>query len=94
MRGVYHIADRDCVSRYDIARNVLAAMEIGGGWVERGITKDFARSQNLPQELYGILPENTCLDVSKIEKDLDTRMPTFEEGVAMLRKELQSILQG
>jgi len=90
MTGLYHLADRDCASRYQIAKTVLEGIGLGGEWVEKGVTEDFAHMQNLPQELQGILPTNTCLNVNKIEKDLGVRLPTFEEGVARLRVELAS----
>jgi len=88
MEGTYHLAGRDCVSRYRIARTVLAAIGLGSEWVEKGAAADFARSQGLPPELGGVLPANTCLSVKKIERDLGTRMLTFEEGVSRMRAEL------
>jgi dTDP-4-dehydrorhamnose reductase len=86
--GTYHLAGRDCVSRYQIAKTVLEAIGLGGEWVEKGVAADFAQSQGLPQELHGTLPVNTCLSVKKIERDLGIKMLTSEEGVYRMRAEL------
>ena len=86
--GTYHLAGRDCVSRYQITKTVLEAIGLDGKWVLRGVASDFAQSQGYPPELYGTLPNNTCLSVQKIESDLGTKMLTFEEGVSRMRAEL------
>ena len=84
LTGIYHLADRDCVSRYRIAKTVLEAIGFDGGWIEKGVAEDFGRSQGFPEALFGVLPANTCLNVHKIEKALGRRMLTFEEGVARM----------
>ena len=45
---------------------------------------DFASEQGIPPELENILPLNSCLDVSKIEKKLGIKMPAFTEGLEKL----------
>ncbi|MBW1997547.1 MAG: sugar nucleotide-binding protein [Deltaproteobacteria bacterium] len=89
-RGVYHVADRDCHTRYRVTRDVLKTLGLDSRRVEKGLKEDFARSQSIPEDLVGILPENTCLDVSKIERDLGMRMPTFEEGLELMAREVRT----
>lgn len=93
MEGTYHLADRDCVSRYQIAKTVLGFIGLEDEWIEKGVTQDFAQSQGLPPELGGALPVNTCLNVNRIERELGYRMLTFEEGVSRMRIELNQSWQ-
>jgi dTDP-4-dehydrorhamnose reductase len=88
VEGTYHLVDRDCTSRYQIAKTVLASIGLDDECIEKGVAEDFAQSQGLPPELGGALPLNTCLDVNRIERELGHRMLTFEEGVSRMKLEL------
>jgi dTDP-4-dehydrorhamnose reductase len=82
--GVFHVTDRDCLSRYETVRDLFSRFGIDGSQIKKGTSMDFAREQGIPPELESILPLNSCLNVSKIEKKLGIKMPTFTEGLEKL----------
>ena len=94
MTGIFNMVDRNCNSRYQIARTVLESLGLDSNLVIKGDTMDFAKSQDIPPELLGILPINTCLSVNRIEEALGTQMLTFEEGVAKMKACLNGLRAG
>lgn len=88
LKGIFHIVDRDCVSRYRVTTTVLEALGFETALIEKGTIDDFGHSQGLPPDFFGILPANSCLDVSKIEAALEERMLSFEEGIARMKDRL------
>lgn len=83
--GVFHVGSRDSVSRHQIAKGLAETLGFDGNLVTEGSLEDFVKPQNLPPELFGIVPANTSLDVRKVERTLGSTMPTFEEGLAKLK---------
>lgn len=94
MTGVFHLADRNCSSRYQIARTVLEGLGLYSNLVLKGDAMDFAKSQDIPPELLGILPINTCLNVKRLEEALGTQMLILEEGVAKMKACLNGLRSG
>lgn len=88
--GVFHVADREPASRYDVVRGLARALGFDADLVRKGSLLDFAQSQNIPSDLQNILPVNTSLDVGKVEGTLGRPMMVLEEGLAKMSSILGS----
>lgn len=79
-RGVYHIAGRDILSRFEIATGVATTFKLD----KRLISK--TKAEALKQR--ALRPLNSILDTQKIEKELGERPMGFREGLLNMRGEL------
>ena len=84
-QGIFHVAGTTCISRYDFAMEIARVFELDASLIKREDRLALAAS-------YGVrgleLPQNTCLDVSKVERTLGIRMPTVSEGLEMMKEQL------
>lgn len=83
--GVYHVAGRDSMSRYQFMQRLIESLGLDPNLVLQGSLRELEVSWETPQGISGILPENTSLDVGKVERTLKTRMMTLEEGLSAIR---------
>ena len=83
--GIYNVAGRDGVTRYEFLRLVAAVLGLNSTLVRRGTLRELEESWGIPKDLPGLLPSNACLDVEKVERALGVRMLTIEEGVSRIK---------
>jgi len=86
--GIYHIAGRDSVTRYEFLRKVAEILGVNPTLVVKGTLRELEESWGIPRDLPGLLPANACLDVEKAEKAFGARMLTIEEGIFRVKDKL------
>jgi dTDP-4-dehydrorhamnose reductase len=86
--GIYNVAGRDGVTRYEFMRRVADILGLNPTLVVKGTLKELEESWGIPKDLPGLLPANACLDVEKVEKTLGTRMLTIAEGISRIKDQL------
>jgi dTDP-4-dehydrorhamnose reductase len=86
--GIYHIAGRDGVTRYEFLRRVAEILGLNSTLVVKGTLRELEESWGIPKDLPGLLPANACLGVEKVEKTLGVRMLTIEEGISRIKEQL------
>jgi len=86
--GIYNVAGRDGVTRYEFMRRVADILGLDPTLVAKGTLKELEESWGIPKDLPGLLPANACLDVEKVEKALGTRMLTIAEGITRIKHHL------
>ena len=77
--GLWHVAGNDCLSRYSFARKAAAAF----GYDESLISA--VKTSELNQ--VAKRPPNSCLLVSKTEKELGVRMLSAEQGLRVMKEQ-------
>ena len=83
--GIFHVAGRDGVSRYQFMRSLAERFGFDPDLVIRTSLKDLEKSWDVPEGLTGTLPENVCLDVGKVEKILVINMMTLSDGLSKMK---------
>ena len=83
--GVYHVAGREGLSRYQFLRRVVEILDLNPALVVKGSLRELEESWGIPRELPGLLPVNACLDVEKVEKALGIKMLTVAEGISEIK---------
>jgi len=73
LSGVYHMASRDSVSKYEFACLLAKRFGLNSSLV--------CRSSILTSPLKACRPKRPCLDVQKFEKAAEKKLPTAEEGI-------------
>jgi dTDP-4-dehydrorhamnose reductase len=86
--GIYNVAGRDGVTRYEFLRLVAEVLGLNSTLVRRGTLRELEESWGIPKDLPGLLPSNACLDVEKVEKALGLSMLTIEEGISRIKDKL------
>jgi dTDP-4-dehydrorhamnose reductase len=81
-RGIFHVAGKNCVSRYHIGLQVAKIF----GFDESLITT----MESNESEWVARRPEKCCLDVNKMESNLGVKSLTIEEGLLKMKNELES----
>lgn len=79
LRGLYHAAGAECVSKYDFGRAVADVF---------GLDAELVRPARV--EAAGLAarrPKRLCLDGSKVERELGVRLPGVTEGLARMKAE-------
>jgi len=76
-RGMFHASGPDCVSRYDIG---LAVAKTFG--LDKALIKKVATNES---DLIAKRPHCSCLDVGKVEGELNMKMLTLEDGLIDMR---------
>jgi len=71
--GIFHTVDSTCVSRFDFAKCISKIFNFDEKLIQ-GISINDA-------DVIAKRPQNTCLDNSKAEKDLNIKFGTLEEGI-------------
>ncbi len=77
--GTYHVAGPDCMDRPGCGRAIAKVF----GLNEHLVVPVPSSSVSLPAKR----PKNTCLDVSKVEKLLNRKMVSFEQGLIRMKEQ-------
>jgi dTDP-4-dehydrorhamnose reductase len=77
--GIWHVSGPDCLDRPTCGRMIAEVFEL-----DRGLIYP-APSSSVP--LPAKRPRYSCLDVSKVEKLLNRKMMSFEEGLKTMREQ-------
>lgn len=85
-RGLYHLAGREAVSRYDFALKICEVFGLDGNSLTPVSTQELKqRAQR---------PPNASLDVSRVERMLGRRMLDVKEGLERMRADWGKLPQG
>ncbi|MGD0056915.1 MAG: dTDP-4-dehydrorhamnose reductase [Methanomassiliicoccales archaeon] len=76
-RGIFHASGPDCSSRYDIGMKIAEVFQLDAALVKRTTTEG--------SKLIARRPFCSCLDVSKVEGELNIKMLSLEEGLRDMR---------
>lgn len=80
--GIYHLAGKDVLSRYDAAK-VIAEV----------FSKDSSLVNPVPSSFFKDIaprPKNTSYSTAKIEKELDEKPIGFQEGLCIVKKRMDT----
>ena len=77
--GIWHVAGPDCLDRPGCGRIIAKTF----GLDEKLVLPVPSSSVSLPARR----PKNSCLDVSKVEKLLNRKMVSFEDGLKIMREQ-------
>jgi len=75
--GIYHTAGNDLISRYDFTRQIAEVFDLNEDLINPITSDKFV--QKAPR------PQDSSLDVSKIEKELNFKMETCHESLERMR---------
>jgi len=78
-RGIYHTSGSECIDRYNFGLKIAEVFDLDDSLISRVRSRDL----NLPAER----PISSCLDVGKVERELDIRIPSLEDSLEEMRKE-------
>lgn len=78
-QGIYHMAGKTCLNRFDFAKKIAKVFELDESLV-KPVTSDVFKQ-------VAERPMRCCLDVSKAERELGVRFLTVEEGLTRMRKQ-------
>ena len=76
-RGVFHTSGPDCVSRHDVGVKIAEVFGLDPSLIKRIATEE--------SELVARRPVCSCLDVKKVEGELNMKMLPLEEGLRDMR---------
>lgn len=77
--GVYNIAGADCISRYELALKVAKVFDLDSSLISL-VSSDFFK--NIAKR-----PKNTCFNTKKMEKELDIKPLSVDEGLKLMQQE-------
>jgi dTDP-4-dehydrorhamnose reductase len=78
LSGIYHIASRDSITKYELGVRIARLFELDADLVQPTESEEAGLDAARPKDL--------SLQVGKIERDLAVHMPEVEDGVATLRR--------
>jgi len=78
--GVYHLAGREAINRFDFALKIAEIFELNAGLIQKGKTD--ALKQSAPR------PLNASLNVSKALTELGVNLYNVEEGLRVLKHQI------
>jgi len=92
LSGIYHIASRDSISKYELGVRIAQEFELDADLIQPTESEQAGLQARRPKDL--------SLQIGKIERDLGVRMPAVKDGVASFhrleqegyRERLQSLL--
>jgi dTDP-4-dehydrorhamnose reductase len=79
---IYHIAGDFCINRYDFTVKIAKSMGYSDAIVKPTETRFLKQKAQRPF--------SSCLDCTKIQKELHMKIPTLEESLNTLRSEIES----
>lgn len=82
IEGMYNIAGADCISRYDLALKVAKVFELDSSLINP-VSSDFFKS-------IAKRPKNTCFNTKKMEKELDIKPLSVDEGLKLMKAEVHT----
>jgi dTDP-4-dehydrorhamnose reductase len=82
LRGIYHVAGRDCVSKYELGTRIAQTFGLDAGMI-------------VPVEVESVRlraprARRLCLRGAKIERDLAIRLPSLGEGLGRFKAEREA----
>jgi dTDP-4-dehydrorhamnose reductase len=77
--GLYHCAGRDSVSKYDFGLKMADIFEFANFNIKKTSIDNFDLKANRPK--------NMAMDVSKISKELDIVLPSFEDSIRLMKSQ-------
>lgn len=86
LSGIYHIASRDSITKYELGVKIAQAFELDADLVQPTESKHAG--------LQAARPKDLSLEVGKIERDLGVQMPEVNDGVTSLRRLEQEDYRG
>ncbi len=78
LSGIYHVAGREGCSKYDFAQELARAFGLN--------TTNVQPSTRDQIKLSAARPRDSSLDVSKVFKEIDTRLLGVKDGIALFRQ--------
>ncbi len=84
--GIYHVCGSDCVSRYQFYKQLARTFDLDASLVKDASVEECARSFNVPAS---ILPRRACMSVKKVEERIGRKMVGVEEGLKLLRSQVE-----
>ncbi len=78
LSGIYHIASRDTITKYELGVRIAQVFELDADLVHPIESEDAG--------LQAARPKDLSLQTGKIERDLGVRMPAVKDGVASLHR--------
>jgi len=85
-RGLYHVAGREAISRYDFAMRICEVFGLDKGLVKAVTTEELKQK--------AIRPANSSMDVAKVEGLLGRRMMDIREGLERMKGQWEKIPPG
>jgi len=81
LSGIYHIASRDSVTKYELGARLADVFELDADLIQP--------TESEQAGLKAARPKDLSLEVGKIERDLGVQMPNVNDGVMSLRRHEQ-----
>ena len=78
LNGLWHVSGPDCLDRPTCGRMIARAFELD----EKLVVPVPSSSVSLPAKR----PKQSCLDIAKVEKALNRKMASFEDGLRLMRQ--------
>jgi dTDP-4-dehydrorhamnose reductase len=78
---IYHVAGNSCINRYEFTKTLASIM----GYPSSEISPIKNNSINQIAKR----PKNSCLNCTKIQRDLNMKLSTVEESLSILRKQIE-----
>jgi dTDP-4-dehydrorhamnose reductase len=79
--GLYHVSGTSCLSRYEFARKIADTMGYSQDLVKPVDSKSFAQVAKRPA--------NSCLNCEKIQRELNCRLLSVDESLALMRSQIE-----
>jgi dTDP-4-dehydrorhamnose reductase len=81
-QGLYHTAGKSCVNRYELSKKIAEVFGFDLNLI-KPVTSDAFKQA-------AVRPKKCCLNVTKAEKDLAVKLLTIEEGLNLMKKQMES----
>ena len=78
--GFFNVAGKGCVSVFDFAKSIANVFELDDSYINPVTTK---KSNQVAKR-----PMKNCLDVTKVEKELNIKIPTIVESLKIMKQEM------
>lgn len=78
--NIYNVAGKDCMNRFELALKVAKVFDLDSSLIS---PVDSSFFKNIAAR-----PKNTCFNTSKIENELGIKPLTVNEGLALMKKQL------
>lgn len=82
LKGIYHVGGEFGYSKYEFGRNLANAFELDWTFITP-VSVDTMKSRT-PR------PKNLSIDISKLQKDLDIKVPTLTEGLLRFKESYEN----
>lgn len=81
LTGIYNIASSEVIDKYSFGMQVAKKFDLNDKYINKSTLKSFQKESNIKRA------SNLGLDVSKIEKALNTHMPSIDDTITELLNE-------